>query len=149
MKIKPTALSLVGATLLAVFSMAAHAAEPKGHGAHHSAHWIYSGETGASHWGSMEPGFALCKNGKEQSPIDINTAGTGKPSAIDFAYEQGGAQVINNGHTIQVNLAAGGSIKLDGTNYKLLQFRRQGLSAGGSFGAQGRRRSIGGGGGSF
>jgi len=34
----------------------------------------------------------------------------------------GNAEVINNGHTVQVNLAAGGSIQLDGVDYALLQF---------------------------
>jgi carbonic anhydrase len=122
MRIKHSALSLAVAGLLTTFTMAAPAAEAKGHAAHHPAHWGYSGENGANHWGSMEPGFALCKNGKEQSPININMAGTGKPSAIDFGYAQSGAEVINNGHTIQVNLANGGAIKLDGSDYTLLQF---------------------------
>ncbi len=122
MRINQPALSLAVAALLATFTLTTPAGESKGHAAHHPAHWGYSGEQGANHWGSMEPGFALCKNGKEQSPIDIKMAGSGKPSAIDFGYAQSGAEVINNGHTIQVNVANGGSIKLDGTDYTLLQF---------------------------
>ena len=33
--------------------------------------WSYHGETGPKHWGSLDPAFAVAKNGREQSPIDI------------------------------------------------------------------------------
>jgi carbonic anhydrase len=121
-------LKAIGVALLAAFSFSSHAADHKkaevhgGAHAAHAAHWGYEGMQGAQHWGAMEPGFALCKSGKEQSPIDITMDGAGKPSPIEFGYAQGAADVINNGHTIQINLAAGGSIKLDGVDYALVQF---------------------------
>ena len=86
------------------------------------AHWGYSGEHGAKQWGDMEPGFAECKLGKQQSPIDIRGAVKSELPSIGFDYKQSGAEVVNNGHTIQVNLAAGGSVMLDSGEYKLLQF---------------------------
>lgn len=88
----------------------------------HAAHWSYSGEHGAKQWGDMEPGFAECKLGKQQSPIDIRGSTKSELQAIGFNYSQSGAEVINNGHTIQINLASGGAVMLDSGEYKLLQF---------------------------
>jgi len=85
-------------------------------------HWSYTGKTGASHWGELEHDFTSCKLGKEQSPIDIRGAKSGQLAPIGFGYTPGAAEIVNNGHTVQVNLAAGGSIKLATGDYKLLQF---------------------------
>ena len=115
---KHLSAKLLATTLLAALVISGQA---NAHDAH-AAHWGYDGMQGPQHWGAMEPGFSLCKSGKEQSPIDINMDGAGKPAPIDFGYAPGAAEVINNGHTIQVNLARGGSIKLDGVDYTLLQF---------------------------
>jgi len=42
--------------------------------------------------------------------------------AIQFDYKPGGLEILNNGHTIQVNRAAGSSITVGGEKYELLQF---------------------------
>ena len=41
---------------------------------------------------------------------------------VQFSYAAGGQEVINNGHAIQVNYAAGSSIKADGIQFDLKQF---------------------------
>jgi carbonic anhydrase len=92
------------------------------HAAHDDAHWGYSGEHGPAEWGGMEPGFSACKLGKEQSPIDIRNATVGKLPSLDFHYTPSSAEVVNNGHTVQVNLTDGGTLNLDGVPYKLVQF---------------------------
>lgn len=105
---------LLGAALLAA-SCLSHAAD--------HTHWGYEGHEGADHWGKLDPAFKTCKIGKEQSPINITSATKSadlKP--IAFAYTAGAADIVNNGHTIQVNLANGGSIKLGADEFKLLQF---------------------------
>lgn len=87
------------------------------------AHWEYKGHAGASHWGELDKAFETCKLGTEQSPIDIRAAKkSGELPAIGFGYTAGDAEVVNNGHTIQVNLPAGGTVKLASGDYKLLQF---------------------------
>jgi carbonic anhydrase len=88
----------------------------------HAPHWGYGGEHGPSHWGGMEAGFAECKLGKEQSPIDIENPTKAALPALDFKYTKGAAEIVNNGHTVQVNLADGGVLNLDGVPYKLVQF---------------------------
>jgi carbonic anhydrase len=112
----------IGVCLL-FMALMAHAADKEAHhDAHKAAHWGYSGEHGPAEWGGMEPGFSECKLGKEQSPIDIRDAKVAKLPALDLHYAASGAEVVNNGHTIQVNLANGGALNLDGVPYKLVQF---------------------------
>ncbi len=110
MKIHAVAIGLV-----AVAAIGAHAAE-------HAAHWGYTGEHGPGNWGGMEPGFSACKLGKMQSPIDIRHPAKSALPALDFEYVQSGAEIVNNGHTVQVNLVDGGMLNLDGVPYKLVQF---------------------------
>lgn len=89
--------------------------------AHHP-HWSYTGKAGVSHWGDLEEAFETCKLGKEQSPINIRGAKKGDLPAIGFDYKASAAEVVNNGHTIQVNLADSGDVKLAAGEFKLVQF---------------------------
>jgi carbonic anhydrase len=91
-------------------------------------HWGYGGAHGPKEWGDMEAGFAECKLGKAQSPIDIHDAKKAALPALDFQYAKSGGEIVNNGHTIQVNLANGGVLNLDGVPYKLVQFHFHGPS---------------------
>ncbi|NEX63231.1 carbonic anhydrase [Noviherbaspirillum galbum] len=85
-------------------------------------HWEYEGKTGPKAWGDLDHGFAECKLGKEQSPIDIRSAKKAGLAPLSLTYKASGAEVVNNGHTIQVNLADAGDLTLDGSPYKLVQF---------------------------
>ncbi|HTH94339.1 MAG TPA: carbonic anhydrase family protein [Rhodocyclaceae bacterium] len=87
------------------------------------AHWTYEGHTGPEHWGELDPSFKTCNTGREQSPINIMASEKSATlKSIIFGYEASIGEVINNGHTIQINLANGGTIKLGGNEYALLQF---------------------------
>lgn len=92
------------------------------HASEKATHWEYKGKAGATHWGELQPEFVSCKLGKEQSPIDIHGAKKGKLTPIDFQYETGTADVVNNGHTVQIDVTKGGAIKLHDDEFKLLQF---------------------------
>jgi carbonic anhydrase len=87
-------------------------------------HWEYEGEYGPTKWASMEPNFKTCGIGKRQSPINIETrdAEKGGLRPIVFSYIPGPAEILNNGHTIQINLPNSGSARFDGLEYKLVQF---------------------------
>jgi carbonic anhydrase len=92
------------------------------HAADQAPHWGYGGEHGPDSWGDMEADYSTCKLGKAQSPIDIRSAEKSALPALDFEYTKSSAEIVNNGHTIQVNLADGGVLNLDGVPYKLVQF---------------------------
>lgn len=85
-------------------------------------HWGYSGHSGPEHWGSLDPGYATCSQGKNQSPINLDRMIEGELTPIKVAYNPGGEAVLNNGHTIQVNYKAGSTLTIDGHQFELKQF---------------------------
>ena len=87
---------------------------------HH--HWGYGGEGGPTHWGKLDPAFAACGMGKSQSPVDIGKTAKGTPQSIAFDYKGGTAEILNNGHTVQVGYKPGSTLTLDGRVYELKQF---------------------------
>ncbi|MBL8134055.1 MAG: carbonic anhydrase family protein [Anaerolineae bacterium] len=86
------------------------------------AHWTYEGEEGPSHWGELEAEFALCSTGTTQSPIDIELNVGVNIDDIAFDYAGSALNILNNGHTIQVNYDAGSSITYGDVKYDLVQF---------------------------
>lgn len=93
-------------------------------GVHH-AHWSYTGEGDPTHWGDLDPKYAECKLGSSQSPINIsaqNTVQTIGLKPIKFDYHTTANSVINNGHSVQVNINPGSTITIDGKTFELKQF---------------------------
>ncbi len=93
-----------------------------GGGGHGEVHWGYTGEGAPEHWGDLKPEFAACKDGKSQTPINLTGMVDIDLPAIEFNYDEVGVAVLNNGHAIQANYETGSSIKVDGKEYKLIQF---------------------------
>jgi carbonic anhydrase len=88
----------------------------------HPAHWAYNGTTGPAAWGGLKPEFSLCSSGSRQSPIDIRGGLAVDLEPVQFNYQPSRFGVIDNGHTVQVNLAPGNSIDVGGQRYELVQF---------------------------
>ncbi len=88
----------------------------------HAPHWGYEGEGGPEKWGHMSSDFKACSEGRTQSPIDLSNATPEALSEIKFNYKASKLNVVNNGHTVQVNYDGGSSIEVDGSEYKLVQF---------------------------
>jgi carbonic anhydrase len=88
--------------------------------------WDYEGARGAEYWGDLDPQYAPCKLGKEQSPIDIRDEQKADLPSIRFAYKSAPLKyLINNGHTIRVNYHAPGSgsfLIVGEKRYELTQF---------------------------
>jgi carbonic anhydrase len=99
----------------------AHAEEPVA-SEHAKPHWGYEGEAGPAAWGNLNPEYTLCSTGTSQSPIDITSATSQDLTDISFNYQPTNLNILNNGHTIQVNYDAGSFIELDGVPYELKQF---------------------------
>lgn len=90
--------------------------------AHPPGHWSYEGEGGPPAWGALEPGNAACRSGQRQSPIDIRDGIAVDLEAIRFDYQPGAFSVIDNGHTVQVDVAPGSTLAVGGRRYALQQF---------------------------
>jgi len=88
----------------------------------HAAHWGYDGAGGPEQWGQLKPEFATCAKGSRQSPIDIRSGIKVDLEPIQFDYRPTGFSVVDNGHTIQVNLGGGNSIEVQGRRFDLVQF---------------------------
>lgn len=106
--------TLSGITLLTATSVLASADQ---------APWSYQGETGPAHWGEITPDNQSCALGHEQSPINIEAATKDKTlPQLHFHYQPAALQIINNGHTVQVNIPAGSFVEIDDKRYRLIQF---------------------------
>ena len=84
-------------------------------------HWTYSGEEGPENWAKLTPEFAACA-GKNQSPINLTGFIKAALKPIKISYRAGGNEILNNGHTVQVDYAAGSCISVDGIQFELKQF---------------------------
>lgn len=87
-------------------------------------HWTYEGESGPANWGRLSPQFNVCAIGKRQSPINISETSTlkGPAEPIRFSYNPSEGTVVNNGHTIMVEVQGNNSIMVRGSVFHLLQF---------------------------
>lgn len=92
--------------------------------ARHASHvaWSYDGETGPDHWAHLTADFATCATGAGQSPIDIDAGIPARIGALTGDYVPTVLSVINNGHTIQVNVQPGSEMTFGGKTYALVQF---------------------------
>jgi len=88
----------------------------------HGKHWGYMGDVSPSHWGELDKKFNMCSKGKLQSPINVVATKKGNLKPLELNYKADAKSVINNGHTIQVNIKDGSVFKIDGKDYKLKQF---------------------------
>src|SRR5215211_5592747 len=54
--------------------------------AEEATHWTYEGEEGPEFWGELDPAFATCSGGTEQSPIDVVDFEGTDLTDLEFAY---------------------------------------------------------------
>jgi len=93
-----------------------------------STHWSYAGHEGPENWAKLDPAFAACEEGRQQSPIDLKWGKQKGKRNLSFHYAAGPLNVVDNGHTIQVNVPVGSYALIDGEKYSLLQFHFHALS---------------------
>ncbi|HKA60381.1 MAG TPA: carbonic anhydrase family protein [Gemmatimonadales bacterium] len=89
---------------------------------HGGTHWEYEGTHGPANWSSLDPAYAKCTGGKQQSPIDIRQTRHAELPPITFSYQPVPLSMIDNGHTIQVIYAPGSFITIGHDRYELQQF---------------------------
>ena len=91
-----------------------------GSGEKHAANWEYEGVMGPENWGKE---FPTCGKGRSQAPLNIKGPFEKVRFSVAPDYKQGQLKIVNNGHTIQVNVPVGSKIRIDGRAYDLLQFQ--------------------------
>lgn len=87
-----------------------------------SAHWAYDGEHGPENWGELSEDYIQCKVGLNQSPIDIVDSVEADLGPLVLDYNSNTIDLINNGHTAQMNVAPGSFMRVEGEEFELLQF---------------------------
>ena len=110
----PMRFSALAVVVLGIATLAA---------AQDTAHWDYEGKTGPLAWGKLDPAYKACSAGHEQSPIDIRGAHLNAAlPPIEFHYIAGTVKMVNNGHTVEVQVKPGSYIMAGNTRYDLVQF---------------------------
>jgi len=84
--------------------------------------WGYLGKSGPLHWGELSENFKTCSEGKLQTPINIVPTKDIELKALELDYNAGSVSMINNGHTVQVNISEGSTLKIGKELYRLKQF---------------------------
>jgi carbonic anhydrase len=83
----------------------------------HPPHWAYEGKEGPADWGKLDRTYATCSLGHTQSPIDIQGAKPADLPALKFDYKAVPLNIIDNGHTIQINYPAGSTLLVGDKTY--------------------------------
>ncbi len=84
--------------------------------------WSYDELRGPGHWAELTPENLACAEGMQQSPIDISGEVSARIPEITIDWKPVGGTMVNNGHTIQVNLPSGSTLRRGEDLYELLQF---------------------------
>ena len=87
-----------------------------------STHWGYTGDGSPSKWAELSPKNQMCGIGKNQSPINVTTSLDADLEALEIKYSKSSSTIVNNGHTIQVNIKDGDTLGVDGISFGLKQF---------------------------
>ena len=87
-----------------------------------AAHWGYAGDIGPDRWAELAPENKLCAVGLRQSPIDLREGLAVDLEPIVFDYRASNFSVLDDGHTVQVNVAPGNGLTVMGRRYELEEF---------------------------
>ncbi|PIF03405.1 MAG: hypothetical protein CSA86_05750, partial [Arcobacter sp.] len=85
------------------------------------AHWGYGEDEGPKQWASLDERYNMCKQGVNQSPINIASAVDAQLTPLLFQGESKANEFVNNGHTVQVNFSSGNYLTVNDKKYSLKQ----------------------------
>lgn len=82
-----------------------------------ASYWGYGGEGSPEHRGALSEENKTCQTGRNQSPINIDTALPAYLSPLSVHDTDGPVTLINNGHTLPAGLKAStdDTVAIDGT----------------------------------
>jgi len=87
-----------------------------------NSHWGYTGHNTPNTWGQLSEKYKECGMGLNQSPINITHSLHAHLSPLVPHYTSNSKNIIDNGHTVQVNMEEGSTFKIDGKTFELKQF---------------------------
>lgn len=95
------------------------------------AHWGYGAEDGPARWAELSPSYFRCAEGRSQSPIDLALSKvmpvgprykfSHQSAASSISHNEHMDGILDNGHTIQIDVLDGSWVTFDGTKYALKQ----------------------------
>ncbi len=85
--------------------------------------WGYQGDLGPEHWGGLDPSFATCSRGEEQSPLDLSRATEKDLGEIVFNYSPTRIHLSHDGRTVSADCEAGDSMRFDKGTFDLVRFQ--------------------------
>jgi carbonic anhydrase len=86
------------------------------------ARWSYEGADGPAKWGDLDPANRACSAGGEQSPINVVDTIQAQLAPLKITWDKQADTIVNNGHTIQLNIGDSSVLGYGNTNYRFLQF---------------------------
>lgn len=85
----------------------------------------YDGPRGPDHWGELQPEWATCGSGREQSPINIVTSevhANGALGSLSTDYSSANALLKNRDHDVAIEWPeGGGTLEINGRKYILTE----------------------------
>jgi len=85
-------------------------------------HWSYTSGITPPKWGEVSP---TCKTGTHQSPIALSTEHAKRHlplQPLEFSWTKSTGELVDTGHSYQVNLPPGNTTKYGGVVFELQQF---------------------------
>jgi carbonic anhydrase len=84
--------------------------------------WSYEGDSSPQYWEHLDEKYSICGKGSMQTPINIIPTNNTDLLPLQLNYKTSAKNVINNGHSIQVNVLSGSNLLIDNQTYELKQF---------------------------
>jgi carbonic anhydrase len=82
-------------------------------------HWTYEGKEGPNNWGKLSSDFATCDTGRNQSPVNIESTLHASLKPFKTLQKFPAKDIVNNGHTVQINFKEGNVLVLDDVVYQM------------------------------
>ncbi len=85
--------------------------------------WAYSGQEGPKNWGTLSSDYTTCTTGTGQAPINLSNFVDAKLAPLTVRYNANASDIVNNGHTIQINFQRGSTLSINDHKYELTQLQ--------------------------
>lgn len=96
-----------------------HAKDKSSKGDKEDKSWAYSGERGPEKWGSLNPEFAVCNAGSQQSPINVDNTITAALKPIKRLQKFPLKNIALKNHSLILDAGTGNMMVLDQKPYQL------------------------------